>query len=95
MSGKSPVNKSITEMREYHTRYLRAFNSPIRRKILGALKRGCETIDDLQSIIKLNRKTLEWHLTILVHGSCVKKEVKQGKPIYKLTKEGTLVDYIE
>jgi predicted transcriptional regulator len=82
-------------MREYHTRYLRAFNSPIRRKILGALKRGCETIEDLQSTVRLNRKTLKWHLTILEHGSCVKKDIKQGKPFYKLTKEGNLIDFIE
>ena len=97
LSKKDSVNtsKSIEENRLYHTRYLRAINSPVRREILRALKKGYATMRDLQSSIGLDEKSLKWHLSVLEHGSCVEKEIKQGKLIYKLTKEGQVVDYLE
>jgi DNA-binding transcriptional ArsR family regulator len=93
--GSVKTSNSIEENRLYHTRYLRAVNSPLRREILRALKKGYETIRDLQSSVGLDEASLKWHLSVLEHGSCVEKEIKQGKLIYKLTKEGKVVDYLE
>jgi len=91
----SPVSESIEETQLYHTRYLRAINSPIRREILKALKEGCATIEDLQSSTGLDKANLEWHLNVLENGFCVEKDIKQGKLVYRLTQEGKVVDYLE
>ncbi len=93
--GSKTIGKSIEETRQYHTRYLRAINSPLRRKILRALKKGYATIEDLQSTTGLDNETLKWHLSVLEHGFCVEKDIKQGKLVYKLTQEGRVVDYME
>lgn len=89
------ISTSIEENREYHTRYLRAINSPVRRKILRALNEGYATVEDVQLITGLDNETLKWHLSVLEHGNCVEKTNKQGKLVYKLTKEGEVVDYLE
>ena len=88
------TSKSIEENRLYHTRYLRAINSPLRRKILRTLTKGNATIEDLQSGTRLDYDTLKWHLNVLEHGFCVEKEIKQGNLIYKLTQEGRVVNYL-
>jgi len=72
-----------------------AINNPLRRKILRALKESDATAEDLESRTRLDKETLEWHLSVLEHGFCVEKDNKQGKVIYKLTQEGRIVDYIE
>ncbi len=89
------VGNSIEETRRYHSRYLRAINSPLRRKILRALKEGYSTIEDLQSRTGLDKDALKWHLSVLEHGFCIEKDIKQGKRFYKLTQEGRVVDYLE
>jgi len=89
------VTKSIEETRLYHTRYLRAINNPLRREILRALKEGSATIEELQTSTKLDYDTLKWHLSVLEHGFCVEKDIKQAKLVYKLTQEGKVVDYME
>jgi DNA-binding transcriptional ArsR family regulator len=88
------TGKSIEETRQYHTRYLRAINNPLRREILRALKKGNATIEDLHLSTGLNEDTLKWHLNILEYGFCVDKEINQGKLIYRLTQEGRVVDYL-
>jgi DNA-binding transcriptional ArsR family regulator len=97
LSGKDSktVGKSIEETRQYHTRYLRAINSPLRREILRALKKGRATVEDLESRTGLDNVTLKWHLSVLEHGFCVEKNIIKGKLIYKLTQEGRVVDYME
>jgi len=70
-------------------------NSPLRRKILRALKEGCATIEDLQSCTKLDINTLKWHLSVLESGFCVEKNIEEGKLVYRLTQEGRVVDYME
>jgi len=59
------------------------------------MKKGPVTLEDLQSSTGLDEPTLKWHLSILEHGSCVKKDEEQGKVIYKLTQEGKIVDHLE
>ena len=93
--GSKTVGRSIEETRQYHTRYLRAINNLLRREILKALKKGCATIKDLQSSTGLNNDTLKWHLSVLEHGFCIEKDIKQGKLAYKLTQEGRVIDYLE
>ena len=96
MAGENSkeVSRSIAESRQYHTRYLRAVNSPLRRRILRALKEGDATITEIQARTGLASDRLKWHLSILEHGLCVERSIKQGKVVYKLTQEGRVVDYV-
>jgi len=89
------IGDSMEETKEYHRRYLRAVNNPLRRGILRALKDGEATIEVLQSRTGLDAGALEWHLSILEHGFCVEKEARDGETFYKLTEEGEVVDYVE
>jgi len=89
------IGNSIEETRKYHTRYLRAINSPLRREILRALREGYSTIEDLQSRTGLDKDALNWHLSVLEHGFCIETDIKQGERFYKLTQEGRVIDYLE
>ena len=95
-----PEKKSRTttnsegETRQFHKCYLRAVNSPLRRKILGALNEGKATIEELKSKTGLDETTLKWHLDVLESGFCIDKENKKGILIYKLTQEGKVIEYI-
>jgi len=89
------IGKSMEETKEYHIRYLRAVNNPLRREILRALKDGDATLETLQSKTELDAKALEWHLSILEHGFCVEREARDEETFYKLTQEGKVVDYVE
>lgn len=91
----SAVTESKEEIRSYHTRYLRAVNNPLRRKILGILNQEHSTFEDLQTKMSIDKNILKWHLDILEHGFCVEKQIKQAKLIYKITQEGKLVDFLE
>jgi DNA-binding transcriptional ArsR family regulator len=94
----------MEETKEYHERYLRAVNNPLRRDILRALKDGDATLKTLESITGLDTKTLDWHMSILEHGFhmsilehgfCVEREEESGKTLYRLTQEGKVVDYVD
>ena len=89
------IGRTMEETREFHRRYLRAINSPVRRDILRALRDGDGTIESLQAETGLDAKTLEWHLSILIHGFCVEKEEKSGKTFYRPTEEAEVVDYTD
>lgn len=97
LSGKDSktIGRSMEETKEYHLRYLRAVNNPLRRNILRALKDGDATIEVLQSRTGLDATTLRWHLSILEHGFCVEKEDRDGKTVYVLTQEGNVVNYMD
>ncbi|MGD2142789.1 MAG: winged helix-turn-helix domain-containing protein [Candidatus Bathyarchaeota archaeon] len=85
----------MEETKEYHIRYLRAINSPVRREILRALKDGDATLQVIEERTGLEEESLEWHLSILEHGFCVEKKERGGTIIYSLTQEGLVVDYVE
>jgi DNA-binding transcriptional ArsR family regulator len=85
----------MEETKEYHERYLRAVNNPLRRDILRALKDCDATLKTLESITGLDAKTLDWHLSILEHGFCVEREEEGRKTLYRLTQEGKVVDYVD
>ena len=89
------VSNSMEETKEYHVRYLRAVNNPIRREILRILKERDMTIEDLCSKTKLDAKNLTWHLELLEYGFCVMKINIGDVLVYSLTQEGKVVDYIE
>ena len=89
------TSESIEATKQYHERYLIAMSSPLRRKILRALKESDATIEDLETKLGLDNEALKWHLSILEHGLCVEKDGNQGKMIYKLTQEGRVIDYME
>jgi DNA-binding transcriptional ArsR family regulator len=93
-TSKTTTN-SIEETRQYHRKYLIAINSPLRRKILNALKKGATNINQLQEATKLDKATLEWHLSILEYGFCIEKECRLGNLTYKITQEGKVVDYLD
>ena len=97
MSEKKPktIDDPIESTRLYHERYLRAINNPLRRNILRILKEGSLSIEELLSKTGLEIEALKWHLSILEHGSCVEKKTESGKPVYRLTQEGRVVDYMQ
>lgn len=97
MSGKDSktIGDTMEETKEYHLRYLRAINSPLRRDILRALKEREATVRELTSATGLDAKTLSWHLSILEHGFCVEREEEGDKTLYRLTQEGKVVDYVD
>ena len=45
--------------------------------------------------MSLQKATLKWHLDFLENGSCVEKQVKNGKLVYMLTQEGKVVDFLD
>ena len=97
MSNKQSktVTDSIEETTLFHTRYLRAINSPLRRKILRLLNEGHSSAEQLQTKISLDMATLKWHLDILEHGFCIEKQINQGKLVYNLTQEGKVINFFD
>ncbi|MFC1802487.1 ArsR family transcriptional regulator [Thermoproteota archaeon] len=91
----STVTDSMEETKDRHKRYLRAVNNPIRRKILRAMEKGHNTAESICIVTKLDLKTLDWHLKILIDGFCVKKENLEGIEKYILTQEGRVVDFLD
>jgi DNA-binding transcriptional ArsR family regulator len=89
------IGDSMEETKEYHTRYLRAINSPVRREILRALKDGEATVRVLGERTSIDEKALNWHLSILEHGFCVEKKDRDGKIVFDLTQEGRVVDFVD
>lgn len=89
------IGESMEETKEYHVRYLRAVNNPLRREILRAMKDGENTLEALEEKTGLEAKVLEWHLDILEHGFCIEKEERGGEVVYALTQEGMVVDYVD
>ena len=97
MSSKDSktIGDSMEETKEYHVRYLRAINSPVRREILRALKDGEATVEALAERTGIEDKSLNWHLSILEHGFCVEKQERDGEVVYELSQEGRVVDYVD
>jgi DNA-binding transcriptional ArsR family regulator len=91
--SRTTTNSEI-ETRQFHERYFRAVNSPLRRKILGTLNEESATIEELEAKTGLDEIILKWHLSVLESGFCVEKGNKHGNLIYKLTQEGKVVNYI-
>ena len=89
------ISNNGEQTKEYHLRYFRAVNNPIRRNILRALKNGSKNIDELKSETGLTKESLNWHLSVLEHGFCIEKKVVEGKTIFYLTKEGKVVNYLD
>lgn len=89
------TTNSEIETRLYHQRYLRAINSPLRRKILRVLNNGKATFEELENKTGLDKIMLEWHLSVLENGFCVEKEKQKGKLIFKLTQEGKVVNFMK
>ena len=87
--------RSMKEEREYHQRYFRAISNPLRIQILRAINEGYVTIKDLELRTGLDVNTLNWHLSILENGLCVEKDIKDGKLVYTLTREGIVIDYLD
>ncbi|RLI79968.1 ArsR family transcriptional regulator [Archaeoglobales archaeon] len=83
---------TIEKNREYHERYHKAVNNPIRKKILKMLKEG-KNYDEMMNALKLNEKNFEYHLKLLEWGFCIERDKKDKKKII-LTKEGEIVDYL-
>ena len=59
------IGDSMEETKEYHLRYLRAINNPLRREILRALKEGDANLETIQNRTGLDAKVVQWHLSIL------------------------------
>jgi len=90
----SPTNPEV-EMKRSHELYLRAVNSPLRRKILRVLNECNCTAEELAAKTGLGETALKWHLSMLESGLCVEKENRQGRSVYKLTQYGKVINYME
>jgi DNA-binding transcriptional ArsR family regulator len=88
-------SNSEVKMKQTHELYLRAINSPLRRKILSILKKNKSTIEEIAINTCMDETTVRWHLNVLESGLCVEKEDKQGNTLYKLTQFGKVIDYME
>lgn len=86
------LSGSMEDVREWHREYSEAINNPLRRGILRVLEDGEATVDVLRSRTGLDGKVLNWHLSILEHALCVEKEERGGEVLYKITREGKIVD---
>src|SRR4030042_3148282 len=95
VSEDSKIVGSMEEVKERHSRYLRAMNSQVRREILRVIKAGPYTIEGIQSQIKMDTKTLIWHLDLLEWGSCIMNETRNDVINYRLTQEGRAIDYLD
>jgi DNA-binding transcriptional ArsR family regulator len=89
------TSNSEVKMKQVHELYLRAINSPLRRKILSVLKENNSTIEELAVKTCLDESTVRWHLNVLESGLCVEKEDNDGKTLYKLTQFGKVIEYME
>jgi DNA-binding transcriptional ArsR family regulator len=85
----------MDETRRYHERYLRAVSNSLRKKILRALMDGFSTIEDLKLSTGLDIRTLNWHLDVLENGFCIERDQVKGKLVYKLTREGRVINYLD
>jgi DNA-binding transcriptional ArsR family regulator len=76
-----------------HDRYRAAVNHPIRRAILEALQERGLTVEEIASKTGLTHEALGWHLAVLESGmfACVEKE----NAVYRLTKAGRVINYLE
>jgi DNA-binding transcriptional ArsR family regulator len=89
------IGGTMEETKERHVKYLRAMNSPVRREILRALKKGPATIEVLKEKTHMEEKVLAWHLSILKYGYCIEKIAEGNVVLYRLTQEGQVVDYVD
>jgi len=98
----SKHEKTADETREFHTLYLKAVNHPIRHAILEIVNQKPMTKDEIFELLKkqdlLNEKDmLKYHLDFLEKGHCIEKisDQQTKKILYKITQEGTVVDYLD
>jgi DNA-binding transcriptional ArsR family regulator len=85
----------MEEEKEYHRRYLRAVNHPLRKTILRLLLKQDMTTEQLAEKLKKDVNSLLWHLTFLEYGHCITHKRDNGRVVYMLTKEGNVINYLE
>ena len=76
-----------------HDRYRAAVNHPVRKAILEALRERGLTVEEIASKTVLTPEALSWHLAVLESGmfACVESE----NAVYRLTKAGRVINYLE
>jgi DNA-binding transcriptional ArsR family regulator len=95
LEKKTSKTTPIEENRDYHRRYFLAINNPSRREILRAIKKGYSTINEIKKEVGLKEEILNWHLSILGHGNCVKETIIDSDRIFTLTQEGYVIEYLD
>lgn len=85
----------MEEEKEYHRRYLRAVNHPLRKTILRLLMKQNMTAEQLAGKLQTDMSYLTWHLEFLEYGHCITHKLEDGGIIYILTKEGNVIKYLE
>jgi len=90
-SPSRTVGDTLEETRDWHRRYLRAINNPLRRKILRSLKDDNDDIPSISEDTGIDEKTVGWHIRVLIDGFCVEEDGTR----YVLTQEGLVVDYMD
>lgn len=85
----------MEEEKEYHRRYLRAVNHPLRKKILEILRNQNMTAERLATRLRIDVKSLSWHLEFLEYGHCITRKRDDARIVYMLTKEGNVINYLD
>lgn len=89
------IGDTMEETKDRHMRYHRAVQNPIRRNILRSMQKGNVKFESLSNDTGLDLKTLDWHIKMLEDGYCVERYEKDGETVFKLTKEGEVIDYLD
>lgn len=89
MSKWEKFSKSIESSRMYHERYHKAVSNPVRKSILKMVAEG-RSEGEIQELLGISKKELEYHLQVLEWGFCIER-TENG---WKITKEGEIVDHL-
>lgn len=89
MSKWEKFSKSIESSRMYHERYHKAVSNPVRKSILKMVAEG-RSESEIQELLGISKKELEYHLQVLEWGFCIER-TENG---WKITKEGEIVDHL-
>jgi len=89
VSNWEEYSGSIEKSREYHQRYHRAVNHPVRKEMLKLILKGFSE-EEIAKALNLSKSEFDYHLNVLIQGFCVKKE--KGKLV--VTQEGMVVEHL-
>jgi hypothetical protein len=93
--------ESVEGYRYIHDVYLKAVNHPVRRGILKIINERGDVSEEFlftelkkQGTIK-NMQDLQYNLDYLLKAFCIKRMEEADGKLYRLTKNGKIINYLE
>lgn len=86
--------------REYHARYLKAVNHPIRKEILKIINKTKKiSRSNLFNILSEKKllteySILDYHIDFLLKALCIEKKFIDGEIKYCITQSGKVIEYL-